>query len=83
MNASVAIINGRTFRPVIRDFFTVDGIVNDFRNAGTRADAIADVARIYGVDNRRAFLIARHFMNRTLRLRAILDADRRPVHHMV
>lgn len=72
-------INGRTYSPRTRNPYASANISADFRNAGTRAGAVAFTARLYGVDNRRAFQIARHFMLRVDRLRSLPLRDDRPV----
>ncbi|GGX26568.1 hypothetical protein [Streptomyces chryseus] len=64
-------INGRTYSPRTFNRYASANITVGFRDAATRADTIAFVARLYGVDNRRAFQIARHFVKRSDRLRAL------------
>ncbi|WP_406161082.1 hypothetical protein [Streptomyces canus] len=64
-------INGRTYRPRTFNPFASANIAVGFRNADTRKETVDFVSRLYSVDDRRAFQIARHFMNRTDRMRSL------------
>ncbi|MGW6855857.1 hypothetical protein [Streptomyces xanthophaeus] len=67
------IINGRTFSPCTFNRHASASIAVAFRDSSTRDEAIDFTARLYGVDRRRAFQIARHFKNRTDRLRTMSE----------
>lgn len=64
-------INGRTYSPRTFNPYASANIAVSFRDAGTRDEAIDFTARLYRVDRRRAFQIARHFKNRTDMLRDV------------